>query len=187
MMRCKRSSVALRALALGISTMANGRDEDPLKEAGPVHARGLRAVGLVFVDQADVGCAPTAGNPGSDASATVHPGPDLATLSERIHGLEDRVGRVEAVLGLAGGNLAARADQPSLLESLVRIADAIDPKKPDIVGTPYVAGRLGCTTVWVAELVRNGEIPKSCLVPGTGHGKPWKFYRGHVDRWLKSR
>jgi hypothetical protein len=30
-------------------------------------------------------------------------------------------------------------------------------------------------------------VPKHCLVKGTGSGKPWKFYREHIDRWLDSR
>ena len=50
-----------------------------------------------------------------------------------------------------------------------------------------VAKQLGCTTVWIAEMVRSGDIPKSCLVPGTGNGRPWKFYRAAIDRWLASR
>jgi hypothetical protein len=72
-------------------------------------------------------------------------------------------------------------------EHLRRIADALDPPPPDVVGSPYVAQRLGCTTTWVSDLVRRGAIPSSCLVPGTGNGKPWKFYRSRIDRWIESR
>jgi hypothetical protein len=84
---------------------------------------------------------------------------------------------------------------PALLEvltsidrSLKRIADKVDPTddgKP--VGTPYVAKRLGQTTTWVAEMARRGLIPKSCIAAGTGDGKPWKFHRGLIDRWIESR
>ena len=70
---------------------------------------------------------------------------------------------------------------------LNRIADHFDPPPPDIVGTPYVADKLGCTTDWIAMLVRDGAIPISCLVPGTGNGKPWKFRRSAIDRWLEVR
>lgn len=70
---------------------------------------------------------------------------------------------------------------------LGRIADHFDPPPPNVVGTPYVAARLGCTTDWIAMLVRDGGIPVSCLVPGTGNGKPWKFYRPGIDRWLEQR
>jgi hypothetical protein len=72
-------------------------------------------------------------------------------------------------------------------EHLRRIADALDPPPPDVVGSPYVAQRLGCTATWVADLVRRGDIPASCLVPGTGKGKPWKFHRSRIDRWIESR
>jgi hypothetical protein len=57
----------------------------------------------------------------------------------------------------------------------------------DVVGTPFVAEKLGCTTVWVAEMARTGEIPKSCIVPGTGNGKPWKFSRQRITGWLNKR
>jgi predicted DNA-binding transcriptional regulator AlpA len=70
---------------------------------------------------------------------------------------------------------------------LERIADVIAPSPTETVGTPYVAQKLGCTTVWVAEMVRKGQIPKSCLVAGTGVGKPWKFYRKQIESWLETR
>ena len=59
--------------------------------------------------------------------------------------------------------------------------------RPSVVGTPYVAGKLGCTTVWVSELARKGDIPKACVVPGTGIGKPWKFFRVKIDGWIAER
>ncbi len=68
-----------------------------------------------------------------------------------------------------------------------RIADALAPPPPDIVGTAHVAALLGCTTVWVAEMARAGHLPPGCIVPGTGNGKPWKFYRGKVEGWIASR
>jgi hypothetical protein len=74
-----------------------------------------------------------------------------------------------------------------VLGQLRRIADHFDPAPPDLIGSQYIAKRLGCTTVWITELVRNGSIPRSCVVPGTGNGKPWKFYRVQVDEWLKRR
>jgi hypothetical protein len=71
--------------------------------------------------------------------------------------------------------------------SLARLADAVAPQPADVVGTPYVAKQLGCTTVWVAELARRGEVPRHCVVPGTGNGKVWRFYRGKIDDWLRVR
>jgi predicted DNA-binding transcriptional regulator AlpA len=79
------------------------------------------------------------------------------------------------------------AAQSSIAADVKRIADALAPAPPDVVGTPYVAQKLGATTTWIADLVRQGEIPSRCLVPGTGNGKPWKFYRGRIDEWLTSR
>ena len=76
----------------------------------------------------------------------------------------------------------------SIAHSLKRIADKLDPLddgKP--VGTPYVAKLLGQTTTWVAEMARSGLIPKSCLVAGTGSGKPWKFHRSQIERWIEDR
>lgn len=71
--------------------------------------------------------------------------------------------------------------------NLARIADHFDPPPPDKVGTPYIAERLGCTTDYVAVMVREETIPPSCLVPGTGSGKPWKFFRERIDRWIEQR
>lgn len=70
---------------------------------------------------------------------------------------------------------------------LARLANHFDPPPPDKVGTPYVADRLGCTTDWIAMMVRDSEIPPSCIVPGTGNGKPWKFYRARIDEWIERR
>lgn len=71
--------------------------------------------------------------------------------------------------------------------SLERLADRLAPQPGDIVGTPYIAQRLGCTTAWITELIKTGEIPKQCIVEGTGNGKPWKFYRSKIDEWIKGR
>ena len=68
-----------------------------------------------------------------------------------------------------------------------RIADQLAPDPAEIVGTPYIAKLLDCTTVWIADMVRSGAIPKSCIVPGTGNGKVWKFYRKKIETWLETR
>jgi hypothetical protein len=70
---------------------------------------------------------------------------------------------------------------------LKRVADHFDPPPPDIIGTPHLARRLGCTPTWIAQLVRSGEIPKGCIVPGSGKGRQWKFYRRRVEEWLANR
>ena len=68
-----------------------------------------------------------------------------------------------------------------------RIAETLSPSPPQKVGSPYIAQRLGCSKAWITEMVRDGRIPRACLVSGTGNGKPWKFYRREVDRWIERR
>lgn len=75
----------------------------------------------------------------------------------------------------------------AVLVELGRIADHFDPPPSDIVDTPYIARRLGCTTTWIAQMVRDGEIPQGCVVPGSGKGRQWKFYRRRIEEWLASR
>lgn len=36
-------------------------------------------------------------------------------------------------------------------------------------------------------MVRSGELPRACVVVGTGNGKPWKFHRTKVETWLAAR
>jgi hypothetical protein len=158
--------------------MDNSSTVHPLEQAGPMRPFPLRAAEFVFVDEEP------GGGGARVAGAT---GPDQLDLSARIDALENRLGRLEVALGPGSADPPGNTDSLSIPASLARIADALTPQVPDVVGTPYVAGRLGCTTVWVAEMVRNGEVPKTCLVPGTGHGKPWKFYRRKIDEWLASR
>ncbi len=67
---------------------------------------------------------------------------------------------------------------------LKRLADHFDPAPPDVVGTPYLAAKLGCTATWIAQMVRSGEIPQGCIVPGSGKGRQWKFYRRRIEEWL---
>ena len=68
-----------------------------------------------------------------------------------------------------------------------RVADALAPSPPQKIGSPYIAQKLGCSKAWITEMVRDGKIPRACLVPGTGNGKPWKFYRREIDRWIERR
>lgn len=71
--------------------------------------------------------------------------------------------------------------------SLERIANKLDPPPGDKVGTGYVAEKLGCSTIWITELIRKGEIPPSCIVTGTGNGRLWKFHRSRIDAWIAGR
>jgi hypothetical protein len=71
--------------------------------------------------------------------------------------------------------------------ALKRIADHFDPPPPDVVDSVYLRKKLGCTTQWIADMARSGVIPAACIVPGTGNGKPWKFYRSKIEKRLKER
>lgn len=71
--------------------------------------------------------------------------------------------------------------------ALKRIADHFDPPPPDVVDSVYLRKKLGCTTQWIADMARSGVIPAACIVPGTGNGKPWKFYRSKIEKWLEER
>jgi len=89
------------------------------------------------------------------------------------------------IAGLSGGGDGAFL--AVIASSLKRIADHVGPPPPDIIGTDYIADKLGCTKVWVAKMAAEGMIPKNCIVPGTGIGKPWKFYRSRIDPWIVMR
>jgi hypothetical protein len=71
--------------------------------------------------------------------------------------------------------------------NLARIANHFDPPPPDIVDTTYIADKLDCTLEWVAKMALRGQIPGNCIVQGTGRGKPWKFHRSQIDRWIEMR
>jgi hypothetical protein len=94
------------------------------------------------------------------------------------------VNAVTVVVELGPETLRLLAD---IQTDIKRLADHFDPLPPDIVDTPYIAHCLGCTTTWIAQMVRSGEMPKGCIVPGSGKGRQWKFYRRRIEEWLASR
>jgi hypothetical protein len=111
----------------------------------------------------------------------------LVALLERLTSAAERQAQAGERIAGALETIAHSPEWKSVAASVARLTDHLTPDAPAVVGTPYVAGRLGCTTVWVAEMVRLGQIPGGCLVPGTGGGKPWKFHRAKIDDWLASR
>ncbi|NQU21807.1 MAG: helix-turn-helix domain-containing protein [Candidatus Nealsonbacteria bacterium] len=110
--------------------------------------------------------------------------PNQLAAKADIETLEERVEALEVKLADQGDGREASL---RMAEAQERIADHFDPPPPDIVGTDHVAKRLGLSTRWVSEMASNGEIPEGCKVKGTGHGKPWKFHRQAIDKWLASR
>jgi hypothetical protein len=84
-------------------------------------------------------------------------------------------------------NLGSAGDLATVAAGIARLADHFAPAPSDIVGSEYVARKLGCTTTWIAEMVRKGEIPRSCVVQGTGNGRPWKFHKARIEAWIARR
>lgn len=74
-----------------------------------------------------------------------------------------------------------------IANDLRRIADHFNPPPADIVDSRYLADHLGLTTARIVQMVREGKIPKNCLVVGSGDGRPWKFHRRQMEQWLQSR
>lgn len=89
---------------------------------------------------------------------------------------------IRGVKGGDGGCVLA-----DIAASLKRIADHVDPPPPDIVDTQYIADKLGLTLEYASTLAKTGKIPRNAIVPGTGEGKPWKFYRSRIDPWILMR
>lgn len=81
---------------------------------------------------------------------------------------------------------SALPELASIAKSLARIADAVDPPPPDKVDSTYVAKKLGIGLARVSQMATGGEIPPSCIVAGTGHGKLWKFHRTRIDEWINN-
>jgi hypothetical protein len=75
----------------------------------------------------------------------------------------------------------------SVAADVGRIANRLDPPPPDLVDTGYVAEKLGVSTKRISQLALAGELPAAAIVPGTGEGKPWRFYRSKVDPWIETR
>lgn len=90
---------------------------------------------------------------------------------------------------IASGNdfaalVAALNAQTRAIGTLVA---TLAPELPDLVGTDYIARRLGCTPQWVGAMAERGDIPKHCIAPKVSGGRIWKFRRDKIDAWLRER
>lgn len=75
-----------------------------------------------------------------------------------------------------------------LLACFNRLVDHLAPEPSKMVGTEYVAKKLGRVQKYISQMAREGRIPKECIVPGTGWGEgPYGFYRDRIDEWLENR
>jgi hypothetical protein len=92
-----------------------------------------------------------------------------------------------AIEHLAAILSAIHAELSAVSLSAARIANCLDPPLSQIIDSPSLAKQLDCSTTWIAQMARDRRIPASCIVPGTGSGKPWKFYRKQINDWLSNR
>jgi hypothetical protein len=97
---------------------------------------------------------------------------------------DSQIKPVTVVIELGPDSLRVLAEVQA---DLRRIADHFDPPPSEIVDTPYIAERLGVTTTRIAQMVREGTIPKGCIVRGSGNGRLWKFHRRQLEDWLAKR
>lgn len=83
--------------------------------------------------------------------------------------------------------LAVEPDYVSDIRTLLqRIAEHFTPQ--EIVGTDYIANRLGCSSQYVSRMATEGTIPKSCIKVSSGERRQrWKFFRSEIDRWIEGR
>lgn len=71
--------------------------------------------------------------------------------------------------------------------AITSLVATLAPEVPDLVGTTYVASRLGVSTTWVCRLADNGDIPKACMAPRLSGGRIRRFFRDKVDQWLSEK
>lgn len=90
---------------------------------------------------------------------------------------------VESNIALLSTIAAGVAALPQIAECLQRLADHFAPGWKALVGTDYIADRLGCTKKWVGDLAREGTIPPDCIAKG-GDGGYWRFHRARIDAWI---
>ena len=64
------------------------------------------------------------------------------------------------------------------------LLEVLSPRPVDLVGTDFVAAKLGCSKQWVGKMAENGTIPKHCIAPKVSGGRIWKFYRQEICDWL---
>lgn len=90
---------------------------------------------------------------------------------------------------IAGGNditalVAALKEHTRAIGSLVA---TLAPPVPDLVGTDYIARRLGVSKQWVGAMAERGDIPRNCVAPKISGGRIWKFHRDKIEAWLRER
>jgi hypothetical protein len=148
----------------------------------------------------------------TSAPASTRVPPTVADLADELRALSGRIDELQAAQAEILLRLSISHDgptsQPSLLDShdlrnskieatpaevamsevarhVCRIADHLDPSPVNgMVGTKYIAIKIGRSQRRVAQLAAEGKIPSECVADWGGDGRIWKFQRPKIDRWI---
>jgi hypothetical protein len=71
-----------------------------------------------------------------------------------------------------------------IADGIERLIDLLVPKTSELVGTEYVASKIGKSKQWIGKMAERGTIPKNCIAPKVSGGRIWKFHRDKIDAWL---
>jgi hypothetical protein len=71
--------------------------------------------------------------------------------------------------------------------AITSLVATLAPEVPDLVGTDYIARKLGVSKQWVGTMAERGDIPRTCITPKVSGGRIWKFHRDRIDAWLRER
>ncbi len=114
--------------------------------------------------------------------------------SKRAASQAEALAQAHAALVAVALRSAAPTADPQLLHALgaigsevARIADHLVGPEIAVVGSQYVARKIGKTTRTVCNYARSGEIPRDCVVDWGGDGGLWKFHRPKIDAWIQRR
>lgn len=90
--------------------------------------------------------------------------------------------------------IASGNDFTDLIEALrshtaaiTSLVATLAPVVPDLVGTDYLARKLGVSPQWIGTMAERGDIPRHCVAPKISGGRIWKFHRDKIDAWLRER
>ena len=68
---------------------------------------------------------------------------------------------------------------------LERLFEFLFPKgTEELVGTEYLAKKLGYCRQWICKMADTGVIPESCIAPRGSGGRSRRFYRIRIDAWI---
>ena len=71
-----------------------------------------------------------------------------------------------------------------IAQGIERLIEVLVPKTSELVGTEYIASKIGKSKQWIGKMAERGAIPKDCIAPKVSGGRIWKFYRDKIDAWL---